>query len=139
MYDNDVWCCQNCRRSVKTEDVDNLVSALQQMLQEIIPNLENVESFETFLTTTENLLHENHFLRVIARRFLSQLYVAASHATQKRDFCKRVLELFDKLDPGLSQTRGLTLVKITYFLKLLKLNIELRPKRQIFFKRFVKH
>jgi hypothetical protein len=112
LYENDdVWCCQKCRLNVKKEDVENLVFALQQMIQEICPNLENIETFEEFLSTTENLLHENHFLRVITRRFLSQLYVASSHASPKRDFSRKILNVFQKLDAGLSQTRGLTLVQ----------------------------
>jgi hypothetical protein len=42
---------------------------------------------------------------------LSQLYVASSHASQKRDFSRKILNVFQKLDAGLSQTRGLTLVQ----------------------------
>ena len=108
--EGEIWRCEKCRQNVKNTDADNLVFTLHQMLKEIRPNRDNIAEFENFLTKTENLLHQNHFLRIVAKRFLSQLYDAVENAVEKRQVSKNVLDIFDKLDPGLSQSRGLTLV-----------------------------
>jgi len=111
---NDAWSCKDCKKNVKNVDVESLLFTLHQMLNEIgsPPTRENITDLEIFLTTTENLLHDNHYLRIIAIRFLSQLYDVKTEATKKVDCCRKLLTIFDKLDSGFSQTRGLTLVRI---------------------------
>ena len=73
----------------------------------------NVEALEEYLEFCDKVLHDDHYLRIIAKRYLSQLYDAKVHKDNKIRVLKDLLEIFNKLDPGLSQSRGLTLFELT--------------------------
>ena len=70
-----------------------------------------IEEYENFIATASEHLHKNHFTCLIAKRYLSQLYDVNEPEYSKRlvEVCRDLLAVFNVLDPGLSQTRGLTM------------------------------
>ncbi len=68
------------------------------------------EEYEELLRLIASYFHPNHYLCVISKRYLIQL---SDKAEEKLKYCRDLLELFDILDPGLSQTRGLTMLEMT--------------------------
>ena len=96
-------CCQ----IVHFHTVQVLVSQLEEYLNS---QKQSSQELLAFLDYTENLLHDNHYLRLIAKRYLSQLL--PPNDARKVGFCRQLLAIFDTLDPGLSQSRGLTLFEL---------------------------
>ena len=96
-------CCQ----VVSKKSVDNLTRQLEEYLSSIKLQASDVLKF---LEYTSKLVHENHYLRLIAKRYLSQLLPCDD--VRKVQFCYELLEIFDKLDPGYSHSRGMTLCEL---------------------------
>ena len=69
-----------------------------------------IDDIENFLCSTEQILHSNHYLRLIGKRYLMQLL--NNDMLRKAELCRELLEIFDKLDPGWSFSRGMTLYEL---------------------------
>ena len=93
--------------------VDHMVNMFMDILNSIIrtngtpidPN-----DVEAFLQNTEKVLHPNHYLRLIAKRYLVQLL--PHNDSKKLEFCQDILETFNVLDAGLSHSRGMTIYEM---------------------------
>ena len=101
-------CCQ----SVTYVQVNQLTNQFLQLLNGIIKvpssKIES-EQLQEFLNLTQDYLHENHYLRILAKRLLSQI---VSEPKEKKKLCQDLLQVFDKLDPGISHSRGMTLYEL---------------------------
>ena len=76
----------------------------------------SVDQLEEFLQLTSPILGRQHYVTLIAKRYLSQQYKDYKSAAQmkaKDQLCSELLQVFDALDPGLSQSRGLTLYQLS--------------------------
>lgn len=92
---------------IKHSSVQSLTSQLEDYLNGLN---KDADSMQSFLDYTTRLLSENHYLRLIAKRYLSQLLPVANE--KKLELCLELLSTFDKLDPGLSHSRGMTLYEV---------------------------
>ena len=102
----------NCCISVTYAQVQGMTNQLLQHLNGIISDQAdelNSEKVEDFLVFIQDYVHENHFLRVLAKRLLSQV---CDDKGRKKMVCEELLQVFDKLDPGLSHSRGMTLIEL---------------------------
>lgn len=109
--------CSKCNTTFDRTTVDHMVNSFHSFLDDITVNARQINpaDLETFLTTTERVLHPNHYLRIIAARYLTQLYHKESDKKlleRKVYLCQMLLSIFNILDPGLSQSRGLTLFEM---------------------------
>ena len=105
------WTCPACAKSLSHETIEDFVGVLHRKL-DAISAPPTVEAMETFLIYASDYVHENHYVCVIAKRFLSQLYSKPDDAEKKLGVCHNLLALFNCLDPGYSHSRGLTLVEL---------------------------
>lgn len=72
--------------------------------------------YETFLEKYKNILYENNYLCLSALHSLSQLYgkiegylindLSEEQLDRKIEICRKLIRIFDKLEPGLSKQRG---------------------------------
>ena len=99
-----------CCLEISYSSVKNLVSQLWDYLSSITDEKINIDDLTRFLDYTTNLLHENHYLRLIAKRYLSQLL--SNEDPDKVDLCLQLLQVFGQLDPGLSHSRGMTMYEL---------------------------
>jgi len=90
---------------VASSAVDRLVGTLESCLEDMEKT--DVNELRTFLKTTEPYLHKCHYLRCLAKRYLIQSQ--GENASLRAQYCQELLALFDSLDGGYSQSRGLTL------------------------------
>ena len=109
LSEQSTWFCASCQLSVSGASVEHLVGQFLGALEEIHPGSETaIEDYESFIATAGDHLHKNHFTCLIAKRYLTQLYSLESDSKKIVEVCADLLAVFDILDPGLSQTRGLT-------------------------------
>jgi hypothetical protein len=108
--DWETFYCNKCELSFPHSTVDKMVGTFSKILTQITNSgqLIKINDLEQFLSSTEKILEANHYLRIIAKRYLSQL----SNGQRKIVLCQDLLDLFDKLDPGLSHSRGMTLYEL---------------------------
>ena len=99
-------CCQ----SVTYVQVNQLTNQFLDFLNSIIKVSKiEIEQLQGFLSYTQDYLHDNHYLRLLAKRILSQI---VSEPKEKKKLCQDLLRVFDKLDPGISHSRGMTLYEL---------------------------
>ena len=100
-------CCQ----SVTYVQVKTLTSQFLQYFNGIVHEGTKIdgEKIQEFLSFTQDYLYENHYLRILAKRLLSQI---VSDKVHKEKLCQELLRVFDKLDPGISHSRGMTLYEL---------------------------
>ena len=108
------WKCSSCGKRVSHQSADKMASQLHQLLEDEMKG--SVDQLEEFLQLTSPILGRQHYVTLIAKRYLSQQYKDYKSAAQmkaKEQLCSELLQVFDALDPGLSQSRGLTLYHLS--------------------------
>ncbi len=110
--DEEIYSCSTCHSKI----AHGVVKGMEDQFHELLGQTEKtVEALEEFLDFCDPVLNETHFIRVIAKRYLSQLYGPENE--EKAKLANELLGIFDKLDPGLSQSRGLTLFELAKTMK----------------------
>ena len=109
------WQCNNCSYVVTGQSMLRLVDTVFRELDDIDSN--NAEGFEEFLSKYRNVLHKNHYLCICAKHSLCQLYgrsegyliqeLSLELLQRKEQYCRDLLEVIDRIEPGLSRLRGL--------------------------------
>ena len=94
-------CCGNFPYVV----VDRMLTQFMEILTSVTSmwNMEVssvIENLDDYLKRTETVLHSNHYLRLLAKRYLTQLL--EDDCPRKKQLCQELLEMFSILDPGLS-------------------------------------
>lgn len=94
-----------------------IISRISDELDAINGN--DLQGYENFLQKYKNTLHENHYLRLSAMHSLFQLYgkingyiidkLTEDQLDRKIQICKKLLRIFEKLEPGLSKQKGKSL------------------------------
>jgi hypothetical protein len=87
--------------------VDNLVGTFEAFLDEVAKT--DVHDLQGFLNDSEPYFHDSHYLRCLAKRYIIQ---NQADPLLRVRLCEALLRLFDCLDKGWSQSRGLTLVEL---------------------------
>lgn len=97
-----------------------LIDSVYQELDAIDSNA--VADFEQFLRKYRNVFHPNHYLCVCAKHSLFQLYgradgyliheLSLEQLRTKEQYCRDLLMVVDRLDPGLSKLRGLIMYEL---------------------------
>ncbi|KAL0275680.1 UNVERIFIED_CONTAM: hypothetical protein PYX00_003467 [Menopon gallinae] len=122
--DNDSdWMCEARKCS------GNKISAtaISTMCQRISDELDaiggnDLKGYENFLTKYSSTLHENHYLCLSAMHSLFQLYgkirgyiiddMTEEQLERKIQICRKLLRVFEKLEPGYSKQRGVLLYEL---------------------------
>lgn len=114
------WRCTACGYDVSAASMLKLIETVYQELEAIDANA--VVDFEQFLRKYRNVFHPNHYLCVCAKHSLFQLYGRADgyliheltlqQLRTKEQYCRDLLEVVDRLDPGLSKLRGLIMYEL---------------------------
>ena len=103
--------CSKCDKVVPSSDV--ITAQLQDLLHDMKSGPSQVEEF---LKMTQPILGPQHYITLIAKRYLTQLYTNykdKEQMTKKIGLCQELLRVFDVFDPGLSQSRGMTLYQLS--------------------------
>lgn len=106
------WSCLACLKAISEEQLQGFLEVLKGKLDAIEPLA--IEPLENFLLYSSQFVHNFHYLCLIAKRYLSQLYDEndADQAAKKRLLSHELMVVFDALDPGYSQSRGLTMIEM---------------------------
>lgn len=120
-----IWKCTHCEFNVRGEGIRKIYT----LIQSEINYLENDTEPEQLIVATEKLmkkyksvLHPRHGFNISLKHSLIQLYGRAPGYTfedlpdllleRKIDMCRMVLEVADKVEPGLNRFRGLLLYEM---------------------------
>jgi hypothetical protein len=97
-----------------------LVDKLFNELDAIDAN--DIYEYEQFLTKYRNVLHKNHYLFLSAKHSLCQLYgrsenfliqnMSIEKLKLKEVYCRDLLNVIDKFEPGLSRLRGVIIYEL---------------------------
>ena len=94
-------CCGNFPYVVVdrmlTQFMEILTSVTSMWKMEVTSVIENLDDY---LKRTEPVLHSNHYLRLLAKRYLTQLL--EDNSPRKIELCQELLGMFNILDPGWS-------------------------------------
>ncbi|RZF49126.1 hypothetical protein LSTR_LSTR008412 [Laodelphax striatellus] len=115
------WLCTNCTQySVPHDIIDKLLERIQNELDST--RMDSIVELEDFLKKYQKVLHPQHYIMIAAKYSLSQLYgkapgyvihqLSEDLLRRKRDICKELLNVFDKIEPGYSRLRGVTMYEI---------------------------
>ncbi|TRY78341.1 hypothetical protein TCAL_10848 [Tigriopus californicus] len=106
------WSCLACLKAISEDQLQGFLEVLKSKLDAIQPLA--IEPLEKFLLYSAQFVHNFHYLCLIAKRYLSQLYdeTDADQAAKKRLLSHELMIVFDALDPGYSQSRGLTMIEM---------------------------
>ena len=113
-----VWSCerQDCRQEFLPSHITKVTSKLKLLLEKT-PSKEP-DKLENFLKIASKFLHPNHCLVVEVKKTLLALYGSTLNPqliTRKLQLADEILDVLDKLDPGLSAVRGQILYDVTRF------------------------
>lgn len=114
-----VWKCTHCDFSVHGEGIRKIYTVIQTEINQI----ENITEPEMVIELTEKILrkyksvlHPRHAFNISMKHSLIQLYGRAPGYTfedlpdllleRKIEMCKSILEVADKIEPGLNRFRG---------------------------------
>ena len=113
-----LWSCesQDCRQEFLPAHIEKVTSKLKLLLEKT-PSKEP-EKLENFLKIASKFLHPNHCLVLEVKKSLLALYgstLSPELITRKLQLADEILDVLDKLEPGLSAVRGQILYDITRF------------------------
>jgi hypothetical protein len=117
-----IWQCNKCRFEESAENVNRLLSALQDEIN----STSSIESLENLLLKHESALHSNHFVMTSLRSALVDSYgrlrseqLSDSLLRRKIGLCEEVLAMLSAFECGKSRARGLMLFELHASLVLL--------------------
>ena len=121
--ETNAWVCDSCGEVRTNEMNEMLVKQLQDEKDAI--GLMNLSDLVTFSKKAEGLLHVNHYILTSVRRWVIPLFCRALRGyneadvrksfppemyKDKIDMCQKQLKVLDICDPGLSKSRGETII-----------------------------
>lgn len=114
LNENAPWKCNKCSYIVTGQSMLLLVDTVYKELDAIDGS--NADGLEGFLTKYRNVFHKNHYLCICAKHSLCQLYgrtegyliqeLPIELLRRKEEYCRELLEVVDKIEPGMSRLRG---------------------------------
>ena len=123
------WVCRGCDKTFPR-------SQLEVTLKKLKISLDNVpadqpDKLESFLKIASKILHSNHCMLMEIKQRLMCLYGTTTNPaliSRKLDLAEEVMEVMDKLDPGLTAWRGKLVYDVTRF-RLVKTLQDLQARR----------
>lgn len=113
------WKCDKCGYIVTGASMMKLVDTVSTELDAIDSN--DIVAIEKFLEKYRNVFHKNHYLCMCAKHSLFQLYgrsdnfliheLTPEQLKTKEQYCRDMLEVSSKIEPGLSKLQGKTRIK----------------------------
>lgn len=120
LNENAPWKCNRCNYIVTGQSMLLLVDTVFKELDDIDGS--DADALEGFLDKYRNVFHMNHYLCICAKHSLCQLYgrteeyliqnLSLELLQRKEKYCRELLNVVDKIEPGLSRLRG----KFRFFL-----------------------
>eukprot|EP00092_Neocalanus_flemingeri_P005018 GFUD01005395.1.p1 GENE.GFUD01005395.1~~GFUD01005395.1.p1 ORF type:complete len:523 (+),score=168.51 GFUD01005395.1:74-1570(+) len=112
--DPGAWQCQKCKEKILTEEVDSLISAIDEEQKELLanPKLKKIKTIEKFIKKSLSKLDSRNLLIVRLKYNLIGLYGREQGFTseemtettwqRKKQICEEILETLKVLEPGLT-------------------------------------
>ncbi|KAK9505398.1 hypothetical protein O3M35_009467 [Rhynocoris fuscipes] len=116
---NSIWQC-----SCGDEKTEEIISLYIKKVSDEVEKVKNksITEMEAFLKMFSSKFHPNHYLLITIKCLLSQLYGKSNRyllhelseelLLRKIELCKDLLQIFDKIEPGLSRIRGITMYEL---------------------------
>lgn len=108
------WKCNKCKYTVTGQSMLLLVDKVFAELDAIDGT--DADGLEDFLIKYRNVFHMNHYLCLCAKHSLCQLYgrtdgyliheLSLELLQRKEKYCRDLLNVVNKIDPGISRLRG---------------------------------
>ncbi|ODM98666.1 Protein msta, isoform A [Orchesella cincta] len=120
---NPVWNCNTCDYSLPNKTVDYIVEGIREEIQEAEQVQSCVELLEGVIQKhSGKTVHPNHFTMIAILHTLSQFYgrvkgwgmpdLSYDALKRKEEICRKLLEVVDVLEPGLSRIRGSSMFEL---------------------------
>ncbi|XP_062133888.1 SET domain-containing protein SmydA-8 isoform X2 [Drosophila sulfurigaster albostrigata] len=117
-----IWSCRACDNSSSSEEVRQIVDALQlevNAVQSLEMGAKRLEEAERLLRKYKSLLHPSHYIATGLRQLLIEMYgrvqgyemvqLTDQLLERKAQLCREVLKVLDHFEPGLSRARAMNL------------------------------
>ncbi|KAJ8928049.1 hypothetical protein NQ314_019419 [Rhamnusium bicolor] len=105
------WECSACKHLFRCCLINSTTREGQRRIEEVDPT--NITELENLLKKMLQTFHPNNYLILELQQNMLGLYVRLPHnkknLTRKITLCQRMLEVFAKLEPGLSRIKAITL------------------------------
>lgn len=115
LNEKSAWKCNKCNYMVTGHSMLLLVDKVFTELDAIDGG--DADGLENFLIKYRNVFHMNHYLCLCAKHSLCQLYgrtdgyliheLSLDLLQRKEKYCRDLLTVVDKIDPGVSRLRGM--------------------------------
>ncbi|KAH8271804.1 hypothetical protein KR044_006052 [Drosophila immigrans] len=119
------WSCRGCDNSSSSEEVRQIVDALQlevNAVQALQMGAKRLEEAERLLRKYKSLLHPSHYIATGLRQLLIEMYgrvqgyemvqLTDQLLERKAQLCREVLQVLDRFEPGLSRARAMNLYEL---------------------------
>ncbi|KAH8390992.1 hypothetical protein KR215_003341 [Drosophila sulfurigaster] len=120
-----IWSCRACDNSSSSEEVRQIVDALQlevNAVQSLEMGAKRLEEAERLLRKYKSLLHPSHYIATGLRQLLIEMYgrvqgyemvqLTDQLLERKAQLCREVLKVLDHFEPGLSRARAMNLYEL---------------------------
>ena len=110
------WVCRGCGKTFPSKQLEVTLQKLRSSLDKV-PS-DQPDKLESFLKVASKILHPNHCMLVEIKQRLMAVYGSSTNpalVSRKLDLAEQVMEVMDKLDPGLTAWRGKMLYDVTRF------------------------
>ncbi|XP_018566140.1 uncharacterized protein LOC108907098 isoform X2 [Anoplophora glabripennis] len=108
------WECNECKRTFCSGLMNLTVEEGRRRIQDIDPS--NLNEMENLLTKLSTTFHSNHYLLLELKQNIAGLYLrlpsSKKNLLRKITLCQELLEVFSKIEPGLSRMKALTLYEL---------------------------
>ncbi|XP_064542028.1 SET domain-containing protein SmydA-8 isoform X2 [Drosophila montana] len=122
---NSSWNCRACDHSTSSEEVRQIVAALQaevNAVQALEMGPKRLEESERLLRKYKSLLHPSHYIATSLRQLLIEMYgrvqgyemvqLTDQLLERKASLCREVLRVLNIFEPGLSRARAMNLYEL---------------------------
>ncbi|CAH1116303.1 unnamed protein product [Phaedon cochleariae] len=111
---NSDWICSDCQKTFRYFLMNLAVEEGRRKIQEI--DRSDMEAMENLLSKLLQTFHENHFLILETKQSMIGLYTymppTRNNLQKKIRLCQSLIEVFSKLEPGISRMKAMALYQL---------------------------